>query len=223
MSWFCRPRGRTIWPMLLPLVLLHLFLLAASSCSRPEGWRSDDSGAQTGQPPAPFQDETGNATSHVSAAAPDHTNSEAGLPFRDDQSLPAGTLLTVRLKNPISAEDPASARGTFEAVVDEPLVVNGNILVPRGASAAGRVESARSSNVKRNRGYVRLILDSIDVSGRDLPVQTSSLFARGIFDDATAGEASTPPAVIRLEKGRRLTFRLTESVYVANQRTIPAH
>ena len=219
MSRFCRPRSRTIWPVL-PLLLL------AVSCSRPEGWRSDDSGAQAGQHPAPFQDGTANATSHVSAAAPDRTNSETGLPFRDDQSLPAGTLLTVRLKNPISAENPASsptAKGTFEAVVDEPLVINGNTLVPRGASAAGRVESARSSNVKR-RGYVRLILDSIDVAGRDLPVQTSSLFARGNLDDETKPtEGEVPPAVIHLEKGRRLTFRLTEPVYVASQRTIPAH
>lgn len=219
MSRFCRPRSRTIWPVM-PLLLL------AVSCSRPDGWRSDDSAAQAGQHPAPFQDGTANATSHVSAATPDHANTEAGLPFRDDQSLPAGTLLTVRLKDPISAENPASNRtaasGTFEAVVDEPLVVNGNTLVPRGASAAGRVESARSSNVKRNRGYVRLILDSIDVSGRDLPVQTSSLYARGILDDPAASEAGTPPAVIRLEKGRRLTFRLTEPVYVASQRTIPA-
>jgi hypothetical protein len=220
MSRFCRPRSRTIWPVL-PLLLL------AVSCSRPEGWRSDDSGAQTGQHPAPFQDETGNATTHVSAAAPDHTNSETGLPFRDDQSLPAGTLLTVRLKNPISAENPASidpiARGTFEAVVDEPLVINGNTLVPRGAIAAGRVESARSSNVKR-RGYVRLILDSIDLGGRDLPVQTSSLFARGNLDDATKPtEGDNPSDVIHLEKGRRLTFRLTEPVYVASQRSNPAH
>ncbi len=209
---FCRPHSRTIWPV-------FVLLLLAVGCSRPDGWRSDDSGAQPAQHPAPFQDATGNPTTHVSAPGPDHSNTEAGLPFRDDQSLPAGTLLTVRLKYPIAAENPV-ASGTFEAVVDEPLVINGNTLVPRGASAAGRVESARSSNVKHNRSYVRLILDSIDVAGRDLPVQTSSLFARGNLDDAP-GDA--PLAVIRLEKGRRLTFRLTEPVYVASQRPIPAH
>ena len=218
---FCRPRSRTIWPVL-------LLPLLAVGCSRPEGWRSDDSGAQTGQPPAPFQDGTGNPASQVSGTAPDRPNSETGVPFRDDQSLPAGTLLTVRLKAPISAENPASnspaASGTFEATVDEPLVINGNTLVPRGAKAVGRVESAHSSTVKRNRGYVRLILDSLDVSGRDLPVQTSSLFARGNLDDpAAVTQGDAPPAVIRLEKGRRLTFRLTEPAYVASQRAISPH
>ncbi len=107
---------------------------------------------------------------------------ETALPFHDPQNLPAGTLLTVRLKNPISAENPG-ANGTFEAVVDEPVVIEGNKLVPRGAIVAGRVESARASKLKRNRGYVRLALDSIHLAGANLPIQTSSLFVRGNAGD----------------------------------------
>jgi hypothetical protein len=202
--------------MLLPLLL-------AGGCSSPTGLRSDDSAAQAGQHQVPFQGGDGSAPANTPFSAPgqDHSgNAETGLPFRDDQTLPAGTLLTVRLKSPISADNPG-ASGTFEAVVDEPLLMDGNTLIPRGASATGRVESVRSSNVRRNRGYVRLILNSIDVAGRELPVQTSSLFARGDFGDAPdSGDVS---AVIHLEKGRRLTFRLTEPVYLASQRAIPAH
>jgi len=79
------------------------------------------------------------------------------------------------------------------------------------------VESARASKVKHNPGYVRLTLDSIDVAGKDLPVQTSSLFARG---NAPTGDASL--SVLTLEQGRRLTFRLAQPVYVTGQQPSPS-
>ncbi|HET6180223.1 MAG TPA: hypothetical protein VFE61_25100 [Candidatus Sulfotelmatobacter sp.] len=88
----------------------------------------------------------------------------------------------------------------------------------RGANVAGRVEAARVSKVKGNRAYLRLTLNSIDVAGKDLPVQTSSLFARG-----TAPDGDVSARVITLEKGRRLTFRLAEPVFVANQEALNRH
>jgi hypothetical protein len=151
-------------------------------------------------------------------------NPEAGLPFHDSQNLPAGTLLTVRLKHPISAQNPA-ANGTFEALVDEAVVIEGNRLVPRGAVVEGRVESARASDVRRNGGYVRLALDSLHLAGGSLPIRTSSLFVRGNAGSNPLPQGEIPSgapsaSVVRIEKGRRLTFRLTEPAYVAaSQRT----
>ncbi len=212
-----RALGSAIW-------LLWLASLIEAGCSRPVGLHSDDSTAQSGQHQAPFQDGSGTAPVKPTLTPVEEHSAitENFLPFRDDQNLPAGTLLTVRLKDPISAENP-DATGTFEAVVDEPLIVEGNTLIPRGASVAGRVESARAFKAKRSRGYVRLVLDSIDIAGRDLPVQTSSLFARGSLDSPAGAPADGSAGVIHIEKGRRLTFRLTESVYLASQRPIPAH
>ena len=203
--------------------LALLFLVLLTGCSRPVG--ADQPPAQTSQHQVPFENgTTGTSTNpHASSAAPDSAaRGETGLPFRDDQSLPAGTMLTVRLKRPIAAGS-AGPSSTFEGVVDEPLIVDGNTLIPRGAGVAGRVEAARSSEVKRNRGYVRLILDSIDVSGRDLPVQTSSLFARGNFGDTGGSEGDGSVPVIHIEKGRRLTFRLIEPVSVSSLRPVSAH
>jgi hypothetical protein len=237
MSRFRRPHGLnglTIWPML-------LVLLWTAGCARPTGLQSNASAAPADQHQVPFHDRDGAPArpGDASATQDNGPNPETGLPFHDPQNLPAGTLLTVRLKDPISAENPG-ANGTFEAVIDEPVVVEGNKLVPRGVTVAGRVESAQASNLRRNRGYVRLALDSIHLAGANLPIQTSSLFVRGNAGDthvlqghAPQGEApqgDTPQikgpqseasaAVIRLEKGRRLTFRLTEPVYVAaSQRT----
>jgi hypothetical protein len=130
------------------------------------------------------------------------------------------------LNNSIFA-DKIVATDAFEAVVDQPVVIEGNKLIPLGARVSGRVESARASDLTRNRGYVRLVLDSIHVSGLDVQVKTSSLFVRGkagqtqtLRSEVSQGEAST--TVMRLEKGRRLIFRLTEPVYVAGSQHPPS-
>lgn len=207
MIWFLRRQN------VRPAAICIGLLLSASACSAPAGLHSDGT-APAEQHQIPFQDDK---TAKLAGGQDPASGGATSLPFHDAESLPVGTLLTVRLKDPISAENP-DASGTFAAIVDEPVVVEGSAVVPRGASVAGRVESARSSKVKANRGYVRLTLDSIDLDGKDLAVQTSSLFARGIASD---GKASG--GVIKLERGRRLTFRLAEPVYVASRHPVPSH
>lgn len=213
MSRFRRPHGLIIWPMSLALVL-------TTGCARPVGLQSDGAAAHADPHTVPFHEGVTSAQS-ADALAPlsNSANPETGLPFQDSQNLPAGTLLTVRLKNPISAEN-LDANLAFEAVVDEPVVIDGNKLVPRGVIVSGRVESTRASNLKRNRGSVQLTLDSIHLAGATLLIQTSSLFVRGTAGDAHVPRGEGPQSddsndVIRLEKGRRLTFRLSEPVYVA--------
>jgi hypothetical protein len=208
----------------LTIGLMFLALLWAVGCARPDGPPSDAAATHADSHQVPF--EAGDATppnrSGELSAKDTDSSAAPGLPFHDSQNLPAGTLLTVRLKNPISADHPG-ANASFEAVVDEPVVIAGNRLIPRGVTVAGRVESAGASNVRHNRGYVRLALDSIQFTGANLPIQTSSLFVRGNAGDPVSQggvhPSVSPPgegsAEIRLEKGRRLTFRLTEPAYVA--------
>jgi hypothetical protein len=237
MSRFRRPQGQglTIWPLLLIMLLAVLW---TAGCARPNGPQGDDAALHSEQHPVPFHEEATAPQQGPSAPTQGSgRSSEAGLPFHESQNLPAGTLITVRLKNPVAAMNPGG-NAIFEALIDEPVVIEGNRLIPRGATVAGRVESARVSNVKRDHGYVRLALDSIKMGQVSLPIQTSSLFVRGNAADAqsahpqaasgvvapgeTPSEAS--PVVIRLEKGRRLTFRLAEPAYVAaSQRTKVDH
>ena len=95
---------------------------------------------------------------------------------------------------------------SFEAVVEHPVVIQGNTLVPQGSSVSGHVESVFISEMEPRKGYVGLALDSIRIGDGDVPVQTSNLFAR-----QTSTKNSTA-SMIRLERGRRLTFRLTEPI-----------
>jgi hypothetical protein len=211
MRQFRRPGGLAIGIILLALV-------GTDGCAPPDGLQAGNGTTQAEQHKVPFQD-AGAKPSRPgdSPAAQDHGMPETDLPFQDPQNLPAGTLLTVRTKNSISAENP-DANGTFEAIVDQPVVIEGNQLVPLGTMVSGRVESARASNLKRNRGYVRLTLETIQLAGLNVPVQTSSLFVRG-HAGQTRPEQSP---IVRLEKGRRLVFRLTEPVEVAASQRAPA-
>jgi hypothetical protein len=207
-----RHRGAAIF-LLLPCFLLTF------ACSRPVGLHGGDGAAQSDATQVPFQEGQGLENEASSRREASAAKLESDLPFHDSKSLPVGTLVTVRLKSSISTDAP-DASGTFEALVEEPITVEGNTVVPRGASVSGRVESARASRIKGNRNYIRLRLDSIDVAGRDLPVQTSSLFTHGMASVTALSPNANPAAVIQLEKGHRLTFRLTEPVYLASQQPV---
>jgi hypothetical protein len=207
-------RFRALLGLTTGLALLSLLLNVG--CSRPTEINGTEGSAAPGPHEIPFREADGKGSadsdpSPVSPVSDKLAKTETGLPFRDPEILPAGTLITVRLKNPVSADDPA-ASGRFEGIIDESVTVDGNLLVPRGTSVAGRVESARSSKAKGN-GFVRVTLDSIAIAGKDLHLQTSSLFARG------HGMSHGPTIeTITVEQGRRLTFRLTEPANVGQPR-----
>jgi hypothetical protein len=204
MRQFPRFRGLTLGTVLLAL-------LGTTGCAPPDALPSADGTGQPEHHKVPFHEADEKTSSpNPSAVRDTGPKADADLPFQEPQNLPAGTLLTVRTKNPISAEN-RNANGTFEAMVDQPVVIDGNLLVPLGAMVSGRVESAQASNLKGNRGYVRLTLESIQLAKSNVPVQTSSLFVRG-----RAGQTQAPQnPMVRLEKGRLLVFRLTEPADVA--------
>jgi hypothetical protein len=234
--------GRLRWG--LQLTLLNLALMSA--CSRPVGLQGkvDSHGADPQSVPF-HQDETSAVSNSGPHAGAQRDGTKAGdesdlvavnVPFKASSSriLSAGTLLTVRLESSLSSGRLDIGR-TFLAVVDEPVVVGGSTVISREATVRGRVESARVSDARRDAGYVRLTLELIRVDGKDVPLQTSSLFARGTAGDASAvhpgvGTADTsrvgqwhpaqshaaPSTIIRLKKGRRLTFRLSEALDLGN-------
>ena len=197
MSRFRRSLG--LWPIVLAL-------FATISCSRPGDVPTDDGAAQPDQ--APFRDV---ASGPIDSAPAKARAATPALPFHDTDHLPAGTLLMVRLNDAISTGT-AGAPNSFEGTLDEPVVVQGKTLLPRGAVVSGRVESFLTSKLKPSRGYIRLTLESVQSDKLDLPLQTASLFVR------PAPRQEEADSAIRLPKGHRLTFRLTEPVYLVTQR-----
>jgi hypothetical protein len=249
LKWTMPVVGKSRWLRRLARLSSLLILMAAVGCSRPSEFPADDGLNQGDQSKLPFQNNAGkdNAGKDNSSEGPGDagSNSEegnsgeasagqaakqdaraaSGAPFEDLSSVPElrpGTLVTVRLEKQISSDRIGDA-ASFTAIVDEPIMVDGKIAVPRGATVAGRIESARDPDRGRGRGYIRLPLDTIVIAGKKLPVRTSSLFVRGSAGEVLnpgPDEQPTHPAVTRLQKGRRLTFRLAGTVPQDGQETV---
>src|SRR5271167_3425969 len=58
--------------------------------------------------------------------------------------LPEGTPIRIRLQSALSSAS-SHAGDTFNATIDEPVVIDGQTLVARGTSATGRVLEAKAS------------------------------------------------------------------------------
>lgn len=92
-------------------------------------------------------------------------------------AIPAGTPLSVRLRASLSSAT-SQPGDSFEAVLDEPVIVRGKMLAPRGAAVTGKVLDAKASSELREPGYMRLALISVSLNGQSLPIQTSSIFVK---------------------------------------------
>jgi hypothetical protein len=192
-------------------------LTAGLGCSQPA-----NSSAPAAQQALPFHSVGSDEADAPRPVLPEDVKSTTAVPFQSgsrSRILPTGTLLTVRLHGSLFA---AKARpgDSFTAVVADPLSVDGNLLVERGTSVIGRVESAKlETDSNPPLGYLRLTLDGITLSGRTITLHTTSLFARATQKTATG---SLNPSGIQLKNGRRLTFRLIDPVAL-DERTQTAH
>jgi hypothetical protein len=120
------------------------------------------------------------APDSASAAGPAPEAGGFKMAFTSSRSLtvPDGTPVVVRLQSSVSSES-ARPGDRFDAVLDEPLVVEGRTVAPRGAPVTGRVVASRKSGRLHNAGYLRLALASITVKGEEVPVESSSIYASG--------------------------------------------
>jgi hypothetical protein len=113
--------------------------------------------------------------------------------------VPAGTAVTVRLQSALSSAD-TRAGDSFQAVLAEPMVVAGRTVVPLGTAITGSVVAGKASGGLNNPGYLRLTLASIVLSGKPIPLQTSTIFAKGGWY-----KKRKPPAIVRSEAGGKGT------------------
>lgn len=211
-----------------------LALLLSVGCSRSVTPAGEDDTASAGdtaqdQRPLPFHDDASDQAASPNSVGWNSGNdsNRSGVPFANSGSgrLAAGTLLTVRLTDSLSASNTSSG-AAFTASLDNRVVANGSTVLARGTLVRGRVEASQAPETKGDRGYVRVTLISMHVDGREIPLETSSLFARGQIDVPQAGSkaalfpvrsATAAGRAVSIEKGRLLTFRLTSAVSFPSQ------
>ena len=139
--------------------------------------------------------------------------------------LPEGTPIPIRLQSALSSAS-SHAGDTFTATLDEPVTIDGQTLVARGTPATGRVLEAKPSASSRGSslgsslepGYLRIVLVSLNVGGRPVMIETSSIFAKGGSREernpATGAASGTSQKDKDIAFGidRRLNFRLAQTV-----------
>jgi hypothetical protein len=138
--------------------------------------------------------------------------------------IPPGTPITVRLQAAISSTASHSGDG-FDAVLDKPIVFQGQTIAPAGSAVRGKVLVAKASGRRQDPGFLRITLTEISLKGRVLSLQTSSIFVKGSSREkrnlsARGGaDAATKNTVAMYATGnkdagfyaeQRLTFRLTQ-------------
>lgn len=118
--------------------------------------------------------------SGVAPQAPATADDGGSPPFAKSETaqIAKGTPVFVRLQSSISSAR-AETGDTFSAVLDDPLTVDGKTVVAEGADLSVRVVAARKSGQMHRPGYLRLALSSITVNGRQIPIQTTSVFVEG--------------------------------------------
>jgi hypothetical protein len=92
--------------------------------------------------------------------------------------VPAGTVLNVRTTQPIAAESSQPGM-TLPGVVDDPVAVNGEIVIPRGAIAMLEVVNVERSSNMKGRDRITFKVHSIQTRSGTYPVATSQVELKG--------------------------------------------
>jgi hypothetical protein len=125
--------------------------------------------------PAPAPAAPAAATAPAAAAAPAAAPKPAAPAM---VTVPGGTVVNVRLAQAIDV-DSSKAGMSFKAVVDDPVMIGGSIVVPRGASAVVQAIHVEQSGKMKGSDKVTLKLHSIAFGGVNYPVSSAYVESKG--------------------------------------------
>jgi len=128
------------------------------------------------QPAAPAQTGATTKTTKKSQAAPETARKEAPTPAPTPPPpviLPAGTVLSIRTNEAIGSKG-SKAGDKFTASIAQPVVSNGQTLIPSGSAVAGVVEQAEQGGKIKGSSSLSLLLVAVAVKGVSYPITTGS-------------------------------------------------
>jgi hypothetical protein len=110
-------------------------------------------------------------------------------------TVPAGTRISVRTIDGIdSTRNHVGDR--FKASLEEPLVANGNVVVPKGADVYGRLAESKTSGTFTGKSQLRLELTAIVVNRQSVPVQTGEYELSGKSRGASTAKRTVGGAAV---------------------------
>ena len=148
-----------------PYLLFILLMFTLVACSKKPADTASNSTSQ--DMAAPSNAAGGNAMSSPAAPAP-------AAPEPQPLVVPAGTTLTVRLRESVGSKI-SSPGQSFSATLASPVTVEGNTVIPAGASARGTVVDAKPLGRFKGGAILEVRLNSITVNGTEQRIKTSAV------------------------------------------------
>jgi hypothetical protein len=145
---------------------------------------------------APLQPESpayGGPPPQQTYAAPPPQQNTGGL------QIPTGTAITVRMIDGVDSEQTRLGQ-TFRASIDEPVLVNGQSVIPRGADCVVRLVEDKQSGKFAGRTSLTLDLQQVQANGRMIDVSTGDVTqassSRGARTAKVVGGTTAAGAII---------------------------
>lgn len=113
-----------------------------------------------------------NSASGDKAAAGGKASSHA--PAQETITIPAGTVVVVRLGETLSSNGSHAGEG-FSASVARPVVVDGKTVIEQGAPARGTVVDAKGMGHFKGGAMLEVRLNSVTINGREHNIQTAAV------------------------------------------------
>lgn len=176
---------------------LHRADNADATDNRPTLRRADNA-APADDPDRPVLRRSDNTVNEGNVFRPD-ANPAPAAPPREPVNLPAGTNLVVRMIDPVDSET-GKVGQTYAASLDEPLMVNGQTVIPRGADVTVKLVESKESGKLTGRAELTLDLVSVRVNGKMMDINTQTVQresdSRGQRTAKVAGGTAAVGAVI---------------------------
>jgi len=123
----------------------------------------------------------------------------AASPRRTGGELPQGTNIVVRMIDGVDSEQNRVGQ-SFNASVDEPVLINGETVIPRGADVIVKLVDSKASGKLTGRSELTLDLVSVRIDGRPVDINTQTVSressSRGARTAKVAGGTAAVGAII---------------------------
>ena len=101
--------------------------------------------------------------------------------------VPAGTALVVRMIDPVDSQTDRMGQ-TYRASIDEPVVIDGQTIIPRGADVVAKLVDDQQSGKIEGRTVLTLDLMQVQVNGRMVDVNTTDVSQQSSSRGARSGK-----------------------------------
>lgn len=150
--------------------------------------RSSQTAAQPSTPPpAPYPPSSTSSGSGTWSTRTATTTAASSTPPSLGVTLPAGTVFTVRMIDPVDSSVNQTGE-TFRASLDEPIVVGGRTIVARGANVTTKLVSVAEAGRISGRSELALILYDVTINGRKYEITTEEVSQQGASRGAQSAQ-----------------------------------